>query len=114
MVVILLFVGVALSPVITADDNNTEMDDVSIDNSNENGKSDSYKEIITLIYGNGRFNWIFRRGLFRGSAVIRTFEYDKLYLKQIEDEGYDSIQLDENWIMFDPERIKVLEVEMTK
>jgi len=41
-------------------------------------------------------------------------EYDKLYLKQIEDEGYDSIQLDENWIMFDPERIKVLEVEMTK
>tara|TARA_R100000808_G_C2152265_1_gene161602 strand:- start:538 stop:1188 length:651 start_codon:yes stop_codon:yes gene_type:complete len=41
-------------------------------------------------------------------------EYDKLYLQQIEDEGFDSIQLDENWIMFDPKRIKVLEVEKTR
>jgi len=82
MVVILLFFGVALFPVITAVDNDTDdVDDESIDNFNENGKSDSYKEIITLIYGNGRFNWLFRRGLFRGSAVIRTFGYDELYLQ---------------------------------
>jgi hypothetical protein len=38
-------------------------------------------------------------------------EYDKLYLKQIEDEGFDSIKLDENWVMFDPRRIKVIDVE---
>ena len=38
-------------------------------------------------------------------------EYDKLYLQQIEDEGYDSIQLDDNWIMFDPKRVKVIGVE---
>ena len=41
-------------------------------------------------------------------------EYDKLYLKQIEDEGYDSIQLDDNWIMFDPKRVKVIGVEERK
>lgn len=38
-------------------------------------------------------------------------EYDKLYLKQIEDEGFDSIKLDENWVVFDPKRIKVIDVE---
>ena len=41
-------------------------------------------------------------------------EYDKLYLQQIEDEGYDSIQLDDNWIMFDPKRVKVIGVEERK
>jgi len=41
-------------------------------------------------------------------------EYDKLYLKQIEDEGYDSIQLDDNWIIFDPKRVKVIGVEERK
>ena len=38
-------------------------------------------------------------------------EYDKMYLKQIEDEGYDSIHLDDDWIMFDPSRIKVIDIE---
>ena len=38
-------------------------------------------------------------------------EYDKLALAQIEDEGYDSIHLDDNWIMFDPNRVKVIGVE---
>lgn len=41
-------------------------------------------------------------------------EYDKLYLQQIEDEGFDSLHLDENWVMFDPKRIKVVGVEEIK
>tara|TARA_R110002020_G_scaffold208718_1_gene414548 strand:+ start:137 stop:517 length:381 start_codon:yes stop_codon:yes gene_type:complete len=40
-------------------------------------------------------------------------EYDKFYLQQIEDEGYDSIQLDDNWVIFDPKRVKVVKVEKT-
>lgn len=40
-------------------------------------------------------------------------EYDKLYLEQIEEEGFDSIHIDENWIMFDPQRIKVVKAERT-
>jgi len=38
-------------------------------------------------------------------------DYDKKYLKQIEDEGYDSIQLDDDWIVFDPARVKVVGIE---
>ena len=38
-------------------------------------------------------------------------EYDKLGLQQIEDEGYDSIHLDDDWIIFDPNRIKVIDIE---
>ena len=41
-------------------------------------------------------------------------EYDKLFLKQIEDQGYDSIKLDDNWVIFDPKRIKVLQIEQRK
>ena len=38
-------------------------------------------------------------------------DYDKKFLKQIEDEGFDSIQLDDDWIIFDPARVKVVGVE---
>ncbi len=38
-------------------------------------------------------------------------DYDKKFLKQIEDEGYDSIQLDDDWIVFDPARVKVVGIE---
>ena len=38
-------------------------------------------------------------------------DYDKKFLKQIEDEGFDSIQLDDDWIVFDPARVKVVGVE---
>lgn len=39
--------------------------------------------------------------------------YDKWYLQQIKDEGYDSIKLDDDWIVFDPSRVKVVKVERT-
>jgi hypothetical protein len=35
----------------------------------------------------------------------------KTTTKQIEDEGYDSIQLDDDWIVFDPARVKVVGIE---
>ena len=38
-------------------------------------------------------------------------DYDKKFLKQIEDEGFDSIQLDDDWIVFNPARVKVVGVE---
>lgn len=38
-------------------------------------------------------------------------EYDRLLLEQIQDQGYDSIKLDDDWILFDPDRVKVLEIE---
>jgi hypothetical protein len=41
-------------------------------------------------------------------------EYDKLYLQQIEDLGHDSIKLDDNWVMFNPSNIKVIDIEETK
>jgi hypothetical protein len=38
-------------------------------------------------------------------------DYEKKYLKQIEDEGFDSIKLDDDWIIFEPSRVKVIEIE---
>ena len=63
--VILLFVGVALSPVITAVDN-----DKSIDNSDEIGASDDYREIITFIEG----SWYTDTELLFGNFYIGSIE----------------------------------------
>ena len=63
--VILLFIGVTLSPVITAFDNNK-----SIDNFVLVKTSDNYKEIITIIRGYAEINWIERRGYFRGEVNL--------------------------------------------
>ena len=38
-------------------------------------------------------------------------DYDKKYLQQIKEEGYDSIQLDDDWIIFDPANIRVTGTE---
>jgi hypothetical protein len=38
-------------------------------------------------------------------------EYEKLMLAQIKSEGYDSIKLDDDWVVFDPRRVKILKVE---
>ena len=40
--------------------------------------------------------------------------YDKLGLGQIEDAGYDSIKLDDDWVIFDPKNIKVIKTESIK
>lgn len=34
-------------------------------------------------------------------------EYEKMYLQQIEDNGFDSINLDDDWVIFDPNRITI-------
>ena len=38
-------------------------------------------------------------------------EYDKLMLAQIQAEGYDSIKLGDDWVIFDPEQIEVIGVD---
>lgn len=38
-------------------------------------------------------------------------EYDKLMLAQIKSQGYDSIKLDDDWVLFDPKRAKIVKVE---
>lgn len=37
-------------------------------------------------------------------------EYDQLMLDQITSMGFDSIHLDSNWVVFDPDRIQILKV----
>ena len=41
-------------------------------------------------------------------------EYDRYMLDQIEDMGYNSVKLDDDWIMFDPERIRVVGVRLVR
>ena len=62
--VILLFIGVAVQPVITAVDNDTDVNDISIDNSDEIEPLDDYKEIFTHIDGVCRNFTVKRRGIF--------------------------------------------------
>lgn len=41
-------------------------------------------------------------------------EYDKYFLQQLIQQGYDSIHLDENWVVFDAKNIKVVNIEEQK
>ncbi len=41
-------------------------------------------------------------------------EYDKYFLQELESKGYDSIHLDDNWVVFDPKNIKILKVDKIK
>jgi len=41
-------------------------------------------------------------------------EYDKLGLGQIEDMGYDSIHLDDDWVIFKNKNIKIVKTEEVK
>ena len=34
-------------------------------------------------------------------------KYDAWYLEQIKDAGFDSIKLDDDWVVFSPDRIKI-------
>jgi hypothetical protein len=40
--------------------------------------------------------------------------YDKLSLGEINQMGYDSIKLDDDWVIFDSDNIKVVDVEKIK
>jgi hypothetical protein len=41
-------------------------------------------------------------------------EYDKYFLQELRQQGYDSIKLDDNWVVFDSKNIKVVNVEKLK
>jgi len=74
--IILLFIAVELSPIILADDKNFKADDEPIDNYDNYRTSDDYKEIITLIIGNRAwFDWIKRRGIFRGEVELGPVDW---------------------------------------
>ena len=36
-------------------------------------------------------------------------EYDRYSLAELENLGYDSIHLDDDWVVFDPDRIKIVD-----
>jgi len=73
LVLVILFLFFIVNPYtsVTAINYDTKIEDETIDNSNESRSSDDYKEIITLIMGNRvYFNWIKRRGIFRGEVNL--------------------------------------------
>lgn len=67
--IILLFIGISISPVISAVYDDTEVAYKPREILREE-KSDEYEEIITLIRGPGRFAWIEKRGILRGEIEI--------------------------------------------
>ena len=67
--IILLFIGISISPVITAVYNDTEVNYKPRATSKKKSY-DEYEEIITLIRGPGRFTWIEKKGILRGEIEI--------------------------------------------
>ena len=67
--IILLFIGISISPVITAVFNDTEVNYEPTVTSKKKSY-DEYEEIITLIRGPGRFTWIEKKGILRGEIEI--------------------------------------------
>jgi len=59
--------------------------------------------------GAGSLNYLMKVVL-RVQKTAGWKEYDRYLLDQLTQLGYDSVHLDDNWIMFDPNRIKVLEI----
>ena len=41
-------------------------------------------------------------------------EYDRYSLDELENLGYDSIHLDDDWVIFDPARIKIVDTMQTQ
>jgi hypothetical protein len=37
-------------------------------------------------------------------------EYEKLFLQELRDKGYDSIKLDDDWVVFDSDDIEILKI----
>jgi len=41
-------------------------------------------------------------------------EYEKYFLAELKQQGYDSIHLDDDWVVFDAKNIKVTDIEERK
>jgi len=46
--------------------------------------------------------------LLRVNKTAGWDEYDRYLIDQLLEMGYDSIQLDDNWVIFDPARIRIV------
>jgi len=57
-----------------------------------------------------RTDWLMTARLDVGSKIAGWDEYDKLGLYELERQ-FDSVHLDDDWIIFDPSKIKVLKME---
>jgi len=67
--IIILFVAVALSPFVTAVNNDIETDNEPRETTKKE-TSEEYEEIYTLIRGHGRFAWIKKKGILRGEIEV--------------------------------------------
>ncbi len=57
--------------------------------------------------------WLITARLDVGKKIAGWDEYDKLGLYELEQQ-FDSVRLDDDWIIFDPSRIRVLKTERIK
>lgn len=75
--------------------------------------SDNKKEITSGKSGAASTKWIMTVKL-KVNKTAGWDEYDKLGLGQIEDMGYDSIKLYDDWIIFNAKNIKVVSKDQRK
>ena len=87
--IIVLFIGMSITPstgnivehvpfnnqILDSVDKDTDIDDISIDNSDAIEALDEHEEIITFIKGMAEINWIDRRGYIRGEVNLTWDDY---------------------------------------
>lgn len=71
--------------------------------------SEDFDKILRGESGAASVKWLIEVDLLV-DQVAGWEEYDRYYLEQLESMGYSAIHLDNDWIIFDPDRIKIISV----
>lgn len=75
--------------------------------------SENKEKILNFESGAASVNYLMTAEL----TVTKTAgwtEYDKYFLQQLESWGYDSIHLYEDWVIFNPKNIRVIDIRKIK
>ena len=99
--VIFLFLGVGVQSAIP---NELYINKETKENTDESGASDDYQEIITIILGYGKMNWINRRGILRGEVETNKEIITILSLRglRLSDSGVEKYNITEVGYVYAP------------
>ena len=72
--------------------------------------SEDAEKILRGESGAAAIKWLIKVAL-TVDKVAGWEEYDKYYLEELERMGYSGVHLDEDWIIFDPSRIRIIDTK---
>lgn len=72
--------------------------------------SEDAEKILHGESGAAAIKWLIKVAL-TVDKIAGWEEYDKYYLEELERMGYNGIHLDDDWIVFDPSRIRIIDAK---